>query len=107
MNISHTKKVQRGYSKSTILGFLTLKNVQFSKIPQFLIVGCHKSVPQMCRYIIFNTVGYIHSINTFVRQKVCAHKRHRILAFFHTLFEKTQYDVPFVCTYFLSKNYAY
>ncbi len=43
----------------------------------------------MCRYIIFNNMGYIHSINTFLRQKVSAHKRHRLLAFFQTLFEKT------------------
>jgi len=45
MDISHTKKVQGGSSKFTILGFLTLKKAQFSKIPHFLIVGCHKSVP--------------------------------------------------------------
>ena len=36
----------------------------------------------MCRYIIFNNTGYIYSINTILRQKVCAHKRHRNIVFF-------------------------
>ncbi len=62
----------------------------------------------MCRSIIFNNMGYIHSINTFLRQKVSAHKRHIILAFFLTLFEKTpKYIKKFVCTYFLSQKCVY
>ena len=36
----------------------------------------------MCRYIIFNNTGYIYSINTILRQKVCAHKRHRNIVVF-------------------------
>ena len=61
----------------------------------------------MYRYIIFNNVGYIHSRNTFVRQQVCAHKRRRIWAFLHSLFEKEPISVPFVCTYFLSHKCVY
>ncbi len=62
MDTLHTKKVQgQGASKFTISAFFTLKKTWFSKIPEFLIVGFHKSVPEMCRYIIFNNVGYMHN----------------------------------------------
>ena len=60
------------------------------KNSEFFIVGCHKSVPGMCRHIIFNNMDYIHSINTFVKQKVCAHKRHIIWGgFSHTIRKNT------------------
>ena len=84
--ISDTKKVQRGVFKIYDFG---LKKGQIFKNTEFLIVGCYKSVPSMCRYIIFNKVGYIHSINTFLRQKVCAHKRHSLMIFFRTVCKKT------------------
>ena len=45
------------------------------KNTELLIVGCHNNVPDVFKHIILNTVAYIHSIDTFVRQKVCAPKR--------------------------------
>ncbi len=75
-------------------GFETENSVKISlifKIPEFLIVGCYNNVPDVFRHIVLKTVTYIYSINTFVRQNVCAHKRHIILTFSEALFEKPQY----------------
>ena len=52
-------------------------------------------------------MGYIHSINTFLRQKYLHTNGTEFWCFFTHYSKKHQNDVPFVCTYFLSHKCAY
>ena len=82
--VSRTEEEPKLWKLRTEIRVWDRKFLWFSKIPEFLIVGCHNNVPDVFKHIILNTVGYTHSINSFVRQKVCGHKRHIILVIFHS-----------------------